>query len=109
MRDELYLGPVPLDEDCSQVGSVGYLERSRVECRAYINQLKRQFGDPPEGGGLRIKQCPHDFGTYHEVVAVFDDLYPDSCRWAFEIEEDLPLRWDSDALIDLTILTISSK
>jgi len=109
MRDELYLGPVPIEEDCSQVGSVGYFERSRVECGAFINQLKRLFGDPPEGGALTIKSCPHDFGTYHEVIATFDDLYPDSCKWAFEIEENLPMRWDDEALMDLTILTIGTK
>ena len=107
--DMIFLGPVPLSEDCAQVGSPQYFEKSRKECRAYINQLIRIFGEPPMGSALKIKPCPHDFGTYHEVVAVFDDFYPDSCRWAFEIEEDLPLRWDSEALIDLTILTISGK
>lgn len=109
MTEEIYLGPVPLEEDCSQVGSIGYLERSRVECRAFINQLRRQFGEPPMGGTLKIMECPHDFGTYHEVVAIFDDLYPDSARWAFEVEENLPMRWDEEALIDLTILTIGNK
>lgn len=109
MREEIYLGPVPLEEDCSQVGSIDYLKRSRIECKAYVNQLKRKFGEPPFGGALIIKECPHDFGTYLEVVAVFDDLYPDSARWAFEVEENLPMRWDEEALIDLTILTIGSK
>lgn len=109
MRDELYLGPVPLEEDCSQVGTPGYIEKSRIECKAYINQLRRQFGEPPMGGGLKIKSCPHDFGTYHEVVAIFDDNFPDSVGWAFEVEDALPSRWDEIALTDLTILTIASK
>lgn len=109
MGEEIYLGPVPLEEDCAQVGSDGYYERSRVECRAYINQLKRQFGEPPTGGSLKILACPHDFGTYHEVIAIFNEIYPDSCKWAFEIEENLPMRWDEEALIDLTILTIGAK
>ena len=110
MRDELYLGPVPLEEDCSQVGSIGYNERSRVECRAYINQLRREFGEPPEGAALKIKACPHDFGTYHEVVVVFDDvMYPESADWAFNLEDKLPLRWDSTAQAELTIIAIASR
>ena len=109
MRDEIYLGPVPIEEDCSQVGSIGYFERSRAECKAYVNQLRRQFGEPPFGGALIVKACPHDFGTYNEVVAVFDDLYPNSCKWAFEMEENIPLKWDEEALVDITLLTISGR
>jgi len=109
MGEELYLGPVPLEEDCSQVGSIGYYERSRIECKTYINQLKREFGEPPEGGALIIKSCPHDFGIYHEVVAIFDELFPDSCKWAFEMEDNLPRRWDLESMADLTILTIASR
>jgi len=106
MREELYLGPVPLSEDCSQVGSNGYYERSRQECRAYINQLRRLGGEPPMGGALKIQSCPHDFGTYHEVIAIFDERFPDSCKWAFELEENLPQFWDAEAKVELTFLDL---
>jgi hypothetical protein len=107
MRDELYLGPVPLEEECSQVGTPDYLEKSRKECRAYINQIKRKFGEPPMGAGLIVKSCPHDFGTYHEVVVVFDDLFPDSEEWAYSVDNDLPLTWDEEAKVELTFLDLS--
>jgi hypothetical protein len=106
MTEEIYLGPCPTGEDCSQVGSIGYYERSRKECRAYINQLIRIGGEPPMGGLLKIKACPHDFGTYHEVVAVCDERFPDSYEWAFGLEEDLPEEWDSEAKVELTFLNI---
>lgn len=107
MKDELYLGPVPVEEDCSQVGSIGYLQRSRVECRAYINQLIREFGEPPEGSSLKIKACPHDFGTYHEVVVTFDDDIRESVEWAFNVEDKLPMTWDTEAKVELAFLYIS--
>lgn len=102
--EEIFLGPVPVSEDCAQVGSPGYTERARKECRAYINQIRRTFGDPPLGGALKIVSCPHDFGTYYEVVAYFDDRFPDSIRWAFEVEESLPHEWDELAKVELTFL-----
>ena len=107
MIEEIYLGPVPLSEDCSQVGGIGYFERSRKECRAYINQLRRLGGEPPMGGALKIQSCPHDFGTYHEVIAIFDERFPDSCKWAFELEENLPEFWDEEAKVELTFLDVS--
>jgi hypothetical protein len=102
--DMIFLGPVPLSEDCAQVGSPQYFEKSRKECRAYINQLLRVFGEPPMGSALKIKPCPHDFGTYHEVVVYFDERFPDSMEWAFNVEENLPEEWDEEARVELTFL-----
>ena len=102
--EEIFLGPVPASENCAQVGSSGYTERARKECRAYINQIRRAFGDPPMGGALKIISCPHDFGTYYEVVAFFDDRFPDSVQWAFGVEEGLPDEWDEEAKVELTFL-----
>ena len=41
----LNLGAVPYDESCAQVGMEGYRDKAIMECRAYVNQLYRQFPD----------------------------------------------------------------
>jgi len=41
MKETIYIGSSPPEEDCAQVGEEGYHAQSRRECRAYINQLYR--------------------------------------------------------------------
>ena len=72
MQDCLDLGSSPSHEDCAQVGSEGYAQRAPRECRAYIGQLRRLFGEEPDGARLSIKSNPHDFGTYFSAVCYFD-------------------------------------
>jgi hypothetical protein len=101
MPDELFLGSTPAEEDCAQVGSDDYARRARKECAAYIAQLKRQHGEPPNGARLKIKANPHDFGTYYEVVVVFDDQFPEAVTYAFDLERiDCPT-WDDKAKEEL--------
>lgn len=68
----IYLGPVPASEDCAQVGSENYTQLAKLECKRYIKQLKKQFGEPPEGCTLRVKSEFHDYGAYHEVVCDYN-------------------------------------
>ena len=65
MRDFLYIGSTPSDETCFPAGHA----QARAEVCLYRKQLEHEFPD----GQFRIKSCPHDFGTYYEVVAYFDD------------------------------------
>ena len=73
MRDTYDIGPTPNGEDCAQVGTDGYYERSIKECNAYLKQLERTFPGMPSGMYLRVTSHNHDFGTYHEVSVVYDD------------------------------------
>jgi len=102
--DELYLGPVPCDEDCAQVGSDDYYNRSRKECNVFINQLIRQFGQPPENTRFKIKSNPHDFGTYHEVVVIFDEQDDKSIDYAFNVEKSANTEWDDLARTELGMI-----
>lgn len=104
--EEIFLGPVPALENCAQVGDPGYSEKARAECKAYLNQLKRKFGEPPMGGSLKMISCPHDFGEYYEVVAFYDERFPDSAEWAFDVEDNLPELWDDEARVELTFLNL---
>lgn len=100
--EELFLSSTPCDEKCAQVGTPNYTEMAKKECRAYINQLIREFGEPPENTYIKIKGCPHDFGTYYEVIISFDTSSVSSTKYAYNMENNTPLNWDKEALIELT-------
>ena len=101
MRDEISIGSTPASEDCAQVGSEGYYPQARRECRAFIGQLQRQFGPPPEGARLAVKSNAHDFGTYLDVVVRFDDDNPEAVEYAYRCEEHASDVWDAEAKAEL--------
>lgn len=100
--DYMYLGPTPCDEDCAQLGQDGYRAQAVKEMNAYIAQLYRTFADVDEFNvRFKIKWENHDFGTYGEVVAVYDAANQESTRKALDIEWQLPEKWDEEALKEL--------
>ena len=102
MRDFLDLSPVPIDEPCALVGPGDYMPRMRAECKAFRAQLERAFPDAVAAGVyFRIRSNPHDFGSYLEVQAVFDDEDEAQTEWAYIIENELPEAWDDEAREDL--------
>lgn len=115
MRDYLDLGSCPVDEDGCSMQDDDYYVKAHEECKVFIGQLKRQFGDPPNGCWFKIASNPHDFGIYYSVRCVFDDTYTvkkendfgeleDVCEgmeYAYNIESELPLTWDDEARTEL--------
>ena len=100
--EALELGPVPAEESCQQCGTRDYDPiMARRECRAYINQLIRQFGEPPVGARLTITSNPHDFGTYYEVAVKFSEDVRAAAEYAYEMESSLPGEWDDAARAEL--------
>lgn len=97
-REYVELGSVPCDEDCAQVGSDNYRERMREESARYIAQLRRRFPDMPESVTLGVKSFPHDFGTYHEVVAWFDTRDEVAISAAYAVENNLPSTWSDETV-----------
>lgn len=95
--EKLYLGPTPPEEPCAQVGWLNYREQALKECRAYIRQLKRDFGEPPPGARFALSQEMHDFGTYYEVVVQYDTEDEEASVFAFRVEANLPSTWDAQA------------
>jgi hypothetical protein len=104
IRDYLAVGSAPADEECAQVGEPDYGNRARRECRAYIAQLRREFGREPEGASLVTRFFPNDFGTYLEVVCYFDEQYPESVEYARRLECESPANWDTQAAVELGIV-----
>lgn len=97
MRDYLNIAATPVDEDCVPCGE--NLAKQRAECNAFIGQLRRQFGEEPEGARLSVKAFQHDYGTYYEVVCYYDDKYTESVDYAFKLEAETPEKWDDKALM----------
>uniref|UniRef100_UPI001EFA1D45 hypothetical protein n=1 Tax=Burkholderia cepacia TaxID=292 RepID=UPI001EFA1D45 len=106
MVETIEIGPTPHDEASAQVGDADYPERSRAECRAFINQIKRAMGEPPEGVGLFIASSAHDYGTYREVaVKVTGGLSVEAreaaLTYAYRCESESPATWDDAARVEL--------
>ena len=101
MREWIDIGATPPMEDCAQVGSDGYMERARRECRAYLAQLRRSLGEEPDGAGLAVKSHAHDFGTYLTVVCYYDSGKQAALEYAFRCESKGPEEWDEAARREL--------
>lgn len=106
MEETIEIGPGPCEEGCAQMCDTNYPERSRAECRAFINQIKRVMGEPPEGAGLFIKSNAHDFGTYREVAVKVTGGLTAAARqialeYAYRCESDSPETWDAAARVEL--------
>ena len=97
MADHICLGPTPAGEDCVQVSKDDYVEDMKKEVRTYVHQLQRMF---PQAD-IRMKGFPHDFGMYYEAIMIYDDFSEESCRYAYDVEDQLPYEWDKEALIEL--------
>lgn len=95
------LGPTPPGEKCAQVGADDYPEKSRIETRAFLNQLIRQFGEPPPGARFTVKSFSHDFGSYREVCVAYDENSETAGDFAFNVENNLPESWDDAARKEL--------
>lgn len=101
MRDYISIGSSPTDEPCAQVSSGNYDIQSRKECKAFLHQLRRHFGDEPYGAQLDIKYFPHDFGSYREVVCYYDDEDEEARDYAYKLESETPANWDKEAKEEL--------
>lgn len=63
----IVIGPTPNGEDCTQVNE--NMHNELAENNAYIRQLIRTFGEPPENCKFFIlRNTHHDAGVYHEVA-----------------------------------------
>jgi len=94
MRDYISIGSSPIDESCQQVGSEDYTRKAKIECRHYMDALRKKLGPEPEGARLYIKGNPHDFGTYYEVNCEFDDGNEEATAYAFKCEGEGPTTWE---------------
>ena len=104
MRDYITLGPTPCAENCAQVGDENYRMKATLEMDIYMEQLKRMFPESSSHGvSFSKKWFNHDFGTYGEIVAVYDDSNEEASNHAINIENNLPKFWDEISLKELSV------
>lgn len=101
--DYMELSPVPSDEPCIQVGSEEYFNgKDRIECRIFKKQLERMFPITEDiDAYFSIRTNPHDFGSYREVAIYFNENDEIACEFAYNVEANLPERWDEIAIEEL--------
>ena len=95
-RDYMEIGSSPCDEPCAQVGEENYMERSREECKRFIELIRKKLGEEPPGAHLAVKSNPHDFGSYLDVVCHFEDSDEDATNYALLCESEAPRTWQDD-------------
>ena len=94
MQDFIMLGTAPVEEPCAQLGQPDCYDTVKAECRRFIRLLRQIFGDEPTGARFAIKDFAHDFGTYYEVVCLFDTDNEDAVHYAYCCEDELPATWE---------------
>lgn len=94
-RNYVNIGSTPAEEPYISAGD----SRNKIECAIYRKQLQREF----PAGTFKVKACQHDFGTYYEVVAWYDDegQNKEECDAAFKAEGDGRGTWDEQSLKEL--------
>jgi hypothetical protein len=96
MRDYISIGPAPCEEPCAQVGTPNYRETAVVECRRFLQLLRKKFGPELEGAWLSVKWFPHDFGEYCEVVCYFNTEIEASIDYTYRCEVETPATWEGE-------------
>jgi hypothetical protein len=105
MKDYITLGSCPYEEEdtCAQTTDDNYLEKLKKELQVYKNMLERLFSNKLKYSGvyLKIKTFPHDFGSYSEVCAIFDDENEKQIEVVYDMDRNVPSNWDKIAMSEL--------
>lgn len=102
MKELVYIGSSPAEEDCAQAGTEDFTIRNKRECMAYLHQLQRVYGLVPHGARLFIRTELHDFGPYREVVCEFDPDEEQAVDYAYAVETGCS-NWDQEARTELCL------
>ncbi len=97
MYENLEIGPVPANERCEQLGPNYRPARARLECRTFIELIRRTVGEEPDGAFLIVFPNRHDFGTYFEVAVRYDPENEAALAYAFRVDAEAPSEWDEEA------------
>lgn len=108
MQDSMSFDTTPVCENCVQVPYQDGGVEARKEAVAFINQLKRQFGEQ-FGVRMVIKSNPHDFGNYFSVEMIWDDQDEEAENYVYNIESHLPEYWDEEARKELGLQSLQPR
>jgi hypothetical protein len=92
-EDVIWLGPVPAEEECTDIGHPDYARRGKAECRAHIEAIRAVVGKEPEGARLVVRGQDHEFGRYFEAAVVYDGNNEAAADYASRCDEKGPRTW----------------
>jgi hypothetical protein len=92
--DFLYIAGNPADEPCVSVTPDAlYGDAMKMECKLFMEAIRRKLGPEPAGCQLRMKRESHDFGDYYEVICRYDDQNDEAIAYAYKAESESPATW----------------
>lgn len=99
MSNYINLDPCPVNEYCEKVGNPNYHSLAIVQCERWKKQLEKHFDPIPDGVWLKVKEFPHDFGSYYEVVAYYLEERDEEGNnpnedFVVNMQDNLPLKWE---------------
>lgn len=95
MRDFLVLGGSPIEEPCVQMSAENYYPKMYEECQRLKRLLELKFPKySVHECQFGVKRFEHDFGPYCEVVIYFNDENDQSVSFAYDVESNLPMKWE---------------
>ena len=94
MLDTVWIGSTPCNEDCAQVGEPDYARDAKIECRQFIEAIRKVCGHEPEGARLKITTSEHDWGTLYDVSVVYDTDNEKAAEYAYMVEDKAPQTWN---------------
>jgi len=106
--DYFDLGSSPTDEMCAQVGDENYRDLARVELREFKRMMREVHPEPDDANAhYAVKRFEHDFGSYFELCAVYDEDDESALNWACDAEEKVPAVWDAHARAEINKVRVS--
>ena len=94
MTDYIYIGCSPHDEDCVQVRTgENYFPAMKAELIRF-KQLMQKVHPEVGSGCYAVRREAHDFGSYLQLIAVYDDEDEEATRWALAAEDAIPDTWE---------------
>ena len=98
-RQRIHIGTAPGDEPCAQTGITrDWLRLQQLECLVYRAALIARAGPPPAGVDIKPAHNAHDFGSYHDLIVVFDPDDESGAHYADLVADGLA-RWHDGGFI----------
>ena len=100
MKDSMYLScTTPFEETGIQMDMPDFDVKAITEGKLFIQQIIDHYGNPPDGGELKVKANDHDFGVYYSIEYYWDDTDPEAFEYGLNVEGDILdvlSYWDKD-------------
>ncbi len=92
------IGCSPHEEECVQVSPYEtYLPQMKKQLQIFKRQMERICPDV----FFKVQWNQHDFGSYGEVIAIFNEDDEEQTEMAFDAENKVPEYWDEEAKAEL--------